>query len=251
MRTLFSLYVMDINTQVPTLIYSNLIITDLSIDAIEKHLELREGFEQHVICGQTLSFWDLYYYAADFQDVINKIESLPIGTAEPKTSRLPVLMRSREIHPEFGDEVEKHSQSFLIYYHRYEIGMSGLAIIEYWMSAHPCAMIFIGGCIFDLVKGLIIKLYKFLFKRQKYDVTNPVVFLRVRRFYKCFEQCTKVKHNDCQIVKISRTKKGTFSIAVRTSNNKLYKVRCNSNGTIIELEQKKDPIMVIPPYAKL
>ena len=233
MKILLSLYEEDHDTGNHSLVFSKWISTDWNITQIDDYLELHEGFHSELTIGQNLSFWDIFCFFSNIQELVARIEKIPATMQEDTNPITPTFLRVSEYNPGNTDNAEYpdlHSV-FLYSVSRYECGASGYEAVVYWMSTHPLEMMFIGGIVYDGCKSLLRKALRAVNVRFPGTSQRPMA-LRVKRLYKNFERITHIKTSECQIVKLKRMKTGVFSLIIRTSTNEKYKVQCLANGKI-------------------
>lgn len=237
MKILISIYNEDLFTGDHSLVFSKWVSTDWNIAQLQDYLELCEGFRSELTVGYNLSFWDIFCFYEDVQELIAKIEKIPVVMQENMNVVLPMFLRINEYDSSNEKHIEysENQNLFLYSIDRFECGASGYGIIVYWMSTHPFEMMFIGGMVYDVFKSLLGKVLE-CFHIQFSKNTKRPVFLMVKRFYKNFEKITHIKTNECQIVKLKQMKTGVFSLVVRTSTNQQYKVHSLANGKIKSLE---------------
>jgi len=237
MKILMSIYNEEVFSDDHFLVFSEWVSTDWSIAQIQDYLELYEGFRSELTVGQNLSFWDIFCFYEDIQELIAKIKKIPIAVQENMDSVSPMFLRANEYDSNSEKCIEDSEDHNLFLYSigRFECGASGYESIVYWMSAHPVEMMFIGGLVYDACKSFLGKVLEHFNIQFSQDTRRPV-FLMIRQFYKNFEKITHIKAKECQIVKLKRMKTGVFSLIVRTSTNKQYKVQSLATGKIKSLE---------------
>ena len=238
MKILVSLYNENYDTSETTFVYSKWIRVESGIEAIktvEQYFANNGGYQYEAYFGQNLSFCDFYCFFNNAMDLIPIVDNLDTHNCDSEPTKFPKLFRICIEDQQIDEIKERHFQEsvFLYYRSRYECGAQGLEDITYWMSAHPFAMVFIGGFIWDFTKWVFCKAKTaFLGKKHGKPIEKPFVF-HSKKFYKSFEMLTKTKAKDCQIITFKQNKKGKYQLTVRTIKNELYKV-CSSSSGIIE-----------------
>lgn len=230
---MLSIYTEKYDSGIASLVFSKWIFTDLKMDEIENLLQLQDGFHSEFTYGQTLSFFDIYFFV-NCEETITKIQAIPEGTPHYLDKRVPTFLRVEEFNPGIADEAVPlfPSKVFLYSLSRYERGASGYSAIVYWMSTHPLEMVFIGGFLYDCAKIFICKVWSKISGRGIWTSTSKPVVLRLKRFYKNFEALTQINSKDCQIIKIKQMKSGKLNIIVRTVKNEQYQIVTHASGKI-------------------
>lgn len=245
MKILFSLYNANYDTSETTLVYSKWICVESGIEAIKTiigtHFAFNGGYQYEAYLGQNLSFCDFYCFFHNAKDLIPTVESLDDPACKTEQPRFPSVLRICEDEQQAAEIIEGNNQQnvFLYYRSRYECGASGLEDILLQVISNPFIIFFkicIDGFIWDFTKRVFSRIKTAIVgKKSKKPVDNEFVF-RAKKFYKNFENLTKIKTEDCQIISFKKKKKGKYQITVRTIKNELYKVRSMSNGIIESIE---------------
>lgn len=238
MKILFSVYIEDHETGSVELKESLWIQTNWSIEQIEKHIALHNGFRSEIAIGNNLSFFDYFCFFADYSELIRRINEIPNNEDVESCTKTPCFFRVKEFEPGCADEPlhPKNQNYFLFEIERYECGASGYEAIVYWASTHPLEMVFIGGIVYDFIKWFMSRVLRFLGLKKHVTSVRPMV-LNTKNLYKNFSKVIKVKVSDCQITKINRIKAGIFHVKMRTLTGRKFKINCFSDGSIDSFEE--------------
>ena len=241
MRALFSIYSEDRELETVEFIRTIQVQTDWSVKQIEAHIALYEGFHSETIIGDNLSFFDYFCFYADHEDLVKRIETIPTNSHVEERRVTPCVLRAKEFDPGRVDEpLYPESEDYYLYdLSRYECGACSYEAFVYWAAAHPFAMIFVAGVVYDFFKWFILRSLKYL-KIIRYDRSVRPMVLNTKKLYQNFSKAVNVKVKDCQIVKINRVKVGSFHVKMRTSTERRFKLRCTSSGAIETLEEITD-----------
>ncbi len=238
MRVCFSIYKEDHELGVKELVTSLWVQTNWSLQKIEEHIAVQDGFHSEMVIGENLSFFDYYCFFDDCSDLAERIKSIPNDDQEILVRRTPGILRVRKSGPDNDDApiYPTKERCYLYNLSRYECGASGFGEVVYWASSHPLEMMFIGGVIYDVTKWLVLKALE-VFKIRKHANAMPPMFLNTKRLYRNFSQSVNIRSRDCQITKLHHLKAGSFHVKMRTITNRVFKIKCNAKGKIESLEE--------------
>lgn len=238
MRILFSVFTEDRETGNIEIITSVWVQTNWTAQQIDQHIGLFDGFRSNIVIGEHLSFFDYYCFFADVGALIQKIKSIPNHDKHDNHTHTPSVFRVHKFNPGNTDtpQYPSNSSCFLYNLERYECGVSGFTAIACWASAHPLEMMFIGGLVYDFSKWAISRVLRCFRLKTATTDTRPLV-LNTKKLYRNFSKATGICVDDCQITKFHRLRAGVFHVAIRTSEDKKYKLKCNANGTVESLEE--------------
>ena len=240
MKIDFSVFNEDTETSRATLINTKCIQTDWSIDEIDRHFDITEGFHYEVQWGQTIAFWEIYSYCKGAQYFINKIDSIPKSSKIQSRVKYPILTWVEESDGYLLGELRntKKQKLYFCEFSREELGLSGYSAITLWMASHPLEMVFIAGQIWDMTKWIFKKLFSLLFRKSKSITLQRRELFYVKRFFRNFTTFTKVSASDAQIISMRKLQTGLFELIIRTGENEEYKVKCDSKGSIQSFTRK-------------
>lgn len=241
MKALFSVYIEDHETGNIELKESFWVQTNWSIEQIEKHIALYNGFRSEIAIGDNLSFFDYFCYFADYNEIISRIKEIPNNTIVENRRKNPCIFRVTKFDPGYADApVYPQNQNYYLFeIDRYECGASGYEAIVYWASTHPLEMVFIGGVIFDITKWFLSRVLRFFGLNKHIKPARPEV-LNTKNLYRNFSKVIKENVSHCQITKINRIKTGTFHVKMRTLTGKGFMIKCFWDGSIDSFEEITD-----------
>ncbi len=251
MQILFKVYDEERETGKSVLRFSKTISTDVKIEEIDDDFQLYDGFHYVLAVGENLTFWDIYCFFDNTQDVIEKINNIPISKMEKIRGKEPKVLCIEEFDPGNADGPMYPDWRSCFFYRiaRYECGASGFDEMVIWASNHPWLMVFIGGFVWDMTKSFLQHAGKLLrnicgYKRSENAMKEhkKVVYFAVSKFYRNFSKMTNLSKNDCQIVYMKRIRGGSFEVNVRTAYDSYFVVKCNFNGKISSLDMKQNKI---------
>ena len=176
MRILFSVYVEDHETGDRELRESLWVQTNWTIEQIENHIALYNGFRSEIAIGDKLSFFDYFCYFADYSGIIRRIKEIPNEEITENCRTNPGIFRVKESDPGCADApvYPKNQNYFLYAIDRYECGASSFDAIVYWAATHPISMVFIGGVVFDLSKWFASRIIRALGLKKHVKPARPV-----------------------------------------------------------------------------
>ena len=248
MKIVFSLYKEDYESAAKTLFFTKVVNTDLSLEQIDKILQVYDGFHSCLEGGQNILFWDIYSYFLDLDSLKERINSIPISIDnQPAVIERPIVLALEEFDPgSVSDPSYPKSHSyFLLQIKRYECGANSADAILWvaqFVSAHPILMIFISGQIWDTTKWLFEKISTLVASRpksnqsEKVSPNNRQLFFYPNKFFRNFKRLTSIKKRNYQIVGLAPKKQNYYIVHVRTLSNERYIVHCTYNGKIISLK---------------
>ena len=218
------------------LMYSDVIVTELTASEIVNFLRVDDGFSVCIVEGNVLSFLDFSCIAVRADEVIARLKDIPVAEKAPEADIPGKCILS--VVEECNEEPLARSGQELVYIcNRFEHGASGfdeLAIA--WASGHPITMIFIGGFLWDWTKELWHKIKCRLgFRATSTEGAAPIAF-SPKKFHKNLAQLLNLGRNDFQIIKIGRVKRGEHKVLIRTIKNETYEVTSDTNGKIIPVK---------------
>lgn len=245
MKILFSVYKEDHETEEREFLFSKTVVTDIGIEEIDSRLELYEGFHSVLEVGRNLVFWDIYSFFVDEQELVRKINDIPIVEVEEKQAKEPKFLMLEEFDPGNADDASYPdvSRCFMYRIERYECGASGFETLIAWLLCHPFLMNLACSFTWDMIKFFALSIgnwFRVWFGCKVNDrperSSKKLYYLNCSRFYRDFSKAANVAKKDCQIVNIKPVKNGKFKVCVRTMSNETYDVKCNRNGKIISLD---------------
>lgn len=247
MRILFSVYTEARETEERAFIYKKSILTDMKLEEIDNRLQLYDGFRSVLVAGRKLTFWDIYCFFDISQELIERINRIPLSQMCEEPKRDPNVFYIEEFDPGNADVpcYPEWSRCCIYRLERYECGASGYEAIVVWASNHPWLMVFIGGLIWDVAKKACLyagKILQKVFRAEKSESTpkkrRKTVYFAAARFYRNFSQMANLDKRDCQIVYLKRIRGGNFEVHVRTAEDGYYAVKCSCHGKINYLKQE-------------
>lgn len=238
MKICFSVYSEDIGTGNIVSIYSLWVQTNWSVQEIEEHIDLHDGFRSQIVVGERLSFFDYYCFFDDCDGLIDKIKTIPNNGKKNSTYRTPLAFRVSNFDPDSANAPDYPSDEHCHLYNltRHECGASGFGEVVYWAAAHPIEMMFIGGIIYDFTKWFGSRVLECVGMKKR-TASNPPMLLNTKKLYRNFSKITKIDENDCQITKFHRLRVGVFRVQMRTLTGREYKLSCTASGKIESLEE--------------
>lgn len=245
MRVLFSVYNQDFDTDEVTLVAKKWVQTEWSFQQIEEHIALKNGFRSEVVIGDRLSFFDYYCIWNISDDLLKKIDEIPVSANDQFSLRTPRFFRVSQFYPgeNWAPEYPADNSYYLYDVNRYECGANSYDALVYWAASHPLEMVFIGGLAYDTVKWAFSKIRNKLCRKQVQNAMRPV-HLNTKKVYRNFSKITNINVADCQIEKSNRIKSGLFHVRIRTSTDRKFKLKCSANGSVESFEE------VLPTAAK-
>ncbi len=240
MKIVFSVFNEDTETSRATLINTKCIQTDWSIDEIDRHFDITEGFHYEVQWGQTIAFWEIYSYCKGAQFFVDKIDSIPKSSKRQSRVKYPILAWVEESDGYLLGELRntKKQKLYFCEFSREELGASGYSAITLWMASHPFEMIFIAGLIWDMTKWILKQLFSLLFRKSKGITLQRRELFRVKRFFRNFRTFTKVPASNAQIISMRKLHTGLFELIIRTGENEEYKVKSDTKGNLQSFSRK-------------
>lgn len=245
MKILFSVYKEDHETEEREFLFSKTVVTDIGIEGIDSRLELYEGFHSVLEVGRNLVFWDIYSFFVDEQELVRKINDIPIVEVEEKQAKEPKFLMLEEFDPGNADDASYPdvSRCFMYRIERYECGASSFGALIAWLGGNPFFMDLLGSFTWDMIKFFALSIgswFRVLFgckAKGKAERSNKrLCYLNFKRFYRDFSKASNVAKKDCQIVNVKPVKSGKYKVRIRTIFNEIYDVKCNWNGKIISLD---------------
>lgn len=244
MKILFSVYKEDRDTDKRTLIYRKIVETNKSLKEIDDILQLYDGFHSTLESGSNLTFWDIYCFFDISQDIIEKIDTIPLSGCIISGENEAKVFWIEEYDPGNTDAASYPDESkyFLYQLSRFECGASSFEAMVLWASNHPWLMVFIGGFIWDISKIIVSSVFKTIRKvfgirveKEYVKRRKKLVAFDSRKFYDNFSKMININKYDCQIVSLNRIKSNRFEVYVRTNSYEYYEVKCTCRGNIISL----------------
>lgn len=237
MKILFSVYYEDRNTGTKELHFSNIIETEMSNSQIHEHLKLYDRFHSVLEAGKSLAFLDIYCFGDYVCDVVDKVRTIPQEKSKLVTTKEPSVMRIENYNPGNSDVVFYPATDDYYFYRvsRYECGASGFSSVIAYIQKDPI----LATIIFELLKGIAVKLFTFLFSgkyTKKRLPDSQTIYFHTKRFYREFCKMTNTDRFNCQIVGLQRLKTGKFKVKVRTLKGEVYEVKANHKGKIYSLK---------------
>lgn len=230
MKILFSVYKEDKDSEEVTFVYRECIITDVTIQDIDKKLNLYDGFHYDLIVGQTICFWDIYCFFDDYNDIIDKIISITrVEEKENSYKESKVLLMEPYDPGDVGDaKLPDFEKTFLFKLNRYECGANSYEAVILWFCEHPLAF----AMMYDSFKFAIRHIFRAL-KINTWDWMNKsYVYLNIDSFYKNFSKAVQKKREHCQIIYIHTNDRDDIDVTVRTIDGEKYYVKSNARGKI-------------------
>lgn len=237
MRVLFSVYNQDFDTDEVTLIAKKWVQTDWSFQQIEKHIAITNGFRSQVVIGDRLSFFDFFFFWDLSDDLLKKIDAIPVSADNQVALRTPRFFRVRQFYPgeNWAPEYPADNSYYLYDVNRYECGANSYDALVYWAASHPLEMVFIGGLVYDTVKWAFSKIRNKICRKRVQNAMRPVK-INTRKVYRNFSKTTKIDVADCQIIKLDPIQSGLIHIQIRTAADEKYNLKCYKNGSIESLK---------------
>jgi len=233
MRILFSIYKEDRDSERVTFLHRECITTDLTIQDIDKKLNLYDGFHYNLTVGQTISFWDIYCFFDEYDQLIRKIVNIPRVEENTKSYKPCKVLLKEDYDPGIvGDaKLPNFQKTFLFELNRYECGANSYEALVYWISNHPMEF----TIIYDAFKYIIKKVFNGLKIKSGNWLNKSHVYLNEKAFYKNFSNTIRLKKDQCQIIAIHMNDRNNLDITVRTITGDRYYVKSNARGKIIEM----------------
>ena len=220
------------------LMYSDVIVTEITASEIIDFLQVDDGFSVCIVEGNVLSFLDFSCIAVQADKVVSRLKEVPVAEETPETY-LPgrcILSVTEECNEA---PLVRPGQELVYICNRVECGASGFEeTVIAWAAGHPIAMIFIGGLLWDWTKELWHKIKCRLgFRSTNTEGAAPIAF-SPKKFHKNLSQLLNLGRNDFQIIKIGRVKRGEHKVLIRIIKNETYEVTADTNGKIISANLK-------------
>ena len=154
MKILFSVYKADRETDESELLFSKTVVTDIGIEEIDSRLEVYDGFRSVLEVGRNLAFWDLYSYFIDEQELIRKINDIPMAEEENTQAKEPKFSILEELNPDNSDDASYPDISKCYFYRieRYECGASSFGALIALLRENPFFMDLLGSFTWDMIK---------------------------------------------------------------------------------------------------